>query len=339
MNSVSVTRPGKLYLCGEYAVVEGAHAVLLPTRVGLHVTLRAAEYDRIESSAWSEPKDITPKTLLSEEPWAQAWVVCERLRDLKALPKHPLHVRIDSDLDGPLGSLGLGSSGALTVALIEAYATFYGIPLTAMQLYQLAVIAQHKHRNTASFGDLACSAFATPLLYKRPDPQWLEEHRDDDLGVLLTLAWPGLVCQPLTVERLPLLVVNSQVKTDSNALVSQLKQHPLNATLISQIDRLSVDLAHALSTDLNAVPALIDAHHHALLTLTQPVHSDYWVSAYDDLLSHLSGLSYRVKVSGAGGGDNLIVWVQESDTLPALKQRLNTTRYPVLNNLIEGVWS
>lgn len=341
MSQIKVTRPGKLYLSGEYAVVEGAHAILLPTRGGLHVQIQPAARDRIESNQWTEsqPLALSDRYLYLEEPWFEAYAVCERLRELKALPKQTLSIRIDSDLDGPAGSLGLGSSGALTVAMIDAYAQFYRIPLTPMQLFQLAVIAQKKQLKTSSFGDCACSAFALPLLYRRPDLRWLEQHIEDDLGVLLTLNWPGVVCQLLDVHNLPFIVVNSLVKTESSHLVAQLKHTPLDAALIFEINRLSLDLADALTHDGSRVSALIKSHHRALMRLTQPVHTAYWVHAYDAILAALQTYRFSYKTSGAGGGDNLLVFPEHTDDITAMMQHLKTAGFPILNSMIQGVWS
>ena len=49
MKSVSIEKPGKLYLAGEYAVVKGYHAIILPSKWQLKVTISEQEHFSIMS--------------------------------------------------------------------------------------------------------------------------------------------------------------------------------------------------------------------------------------------------------------------------------------------------
>ena len=130
-NQITASAPGKLVLLGEYAVLEGAPALVLAVNRRAHVTLTPAAGD-----AW----EIVSPTLALEArlrlrngnvewsgtaPGALAWIATP-LRLFNHVERLPAcRIELDSDafyLDhaGTPIKLGLGSSAALTVALLGA---------------------------------------------------------------------------------------------------------------------------------------------------------------------------------------------------------------------------
>ena len=128
---VTASAPGKLVLLGEYAVLEGAPALVLAVDRRAHVTL-ARMYDDI----W---KIVSPTlqlqarlrvranytTWVDAAPAELAWTATLLTRFPQARHLTPCRIELDSDafyLDhaGARAKLGLGSSAALTVALLGA---------------------------------------------------------------------------------------------------------------------------------------------------------------------------------------------------------------------------
>ncbi len=127
---ITASAPGKLVLLGEYAVLEGAPALVLAVNRRAKVTLATSADDRWEiisptlglnASLRTGPRGVewsgTPSAELA---WLE--LLFEQLPFASALA--PCRVELDSDPfylhQGERAKLGLGSSAALTVALLGA---------------------------------------------------------------------------------------------------------------------------------------------------------------------------------------------------------------------------
>src|SRR5699024_11798407 len=71
---------------------------------------------------------------------------------------------------------GLGSSAAVTVAMIAALDEFYTLGLTQLERFKLALLATIAVSPRASGGDLAASTFGGWIRYTSPDRSALAEH-------------------------------------------------------------------------------------------------------------------------------------------------------------------
>lgn len=198
-----VTRaPGKLFVAGEYAVVEpGEPAVLIAVDRYLTVRLtESADVGRVHSReygrvplVWTRDGDAV-SIVLEHQPYdyvMSAIAVVERLRDELGLPPRYFDLRIESELDDARGrKFGLGSSAAVTVAVIAAMNEFYGLSLTRAERFQVALLATIRVVPTASGGDLAASTFGGWIRYTAPDRAALRAQLERH-GVAETLAGDG----------------------------------------------------------------------------------------------------------------------------------------------------
>ena len=179
-----VTRaPGKLYVAGEYAVVEpGEPAVLIA--VDRYLTVRLSESTgsgRIRSGEygsaaleWTRAADGVSMLLehQSADYVFSALQVVESLRDERGIPARYFDLDISSELDDAQGrKFGLGSSAAVTVAVIEALDQFYGLGLDSIERFKVALLATIRISPNASGGDLAASTFGGWVLYTGPRPR------------------------------------------------------------------------------------------------------------------------------------------------------------------------
>src|SRR5699024_12141449 len=84
----------------------------------------------------------------------------EELRETRGLPPASYDLHIASELTAGEGrKLGLGSSGAVVVATIDALARLYDLPLTLTERFRLAVCAIIQISPRASGGDVAASTY------------------------------------------------------------------------------------------------------------------------------------------------------------------------------------
>ena len=149
---ISVKAPGKLYIAGEYAVVEtGQPAILVALDQFVYVNLeKSNDLGSIISKQYKENslywkregnqiifdnRDNPFHYILS------AINLVEEYAQSLGKKMEFYHLKIDSELDSPDGKkYGLGSSAAVTVATIKALSEFYELNLSKEHLFKLASI-------------------------------------------------------------------------------------------------------------------------------------------------------------------------------------------------------
>ena len=208
--------PGKLFIAGEYAVVEpGEPAVLVA--VDRHLTVRLTEAGgpgRVRSGrsmlAWRHAGDGVAVVTGRNDYVTAAIGAVESLRAARGLPARYFDLDLTSDLTDTDGrKLGLGSSSAVVVAIMAALDRFHGLALTPLQRFRLALLATIEVSPNASGGDLAVATFGGWIHYTSPDRDALVARRAE-VGLAETLdsdAWDGCGVTPLpSPESLQLLV-------------------------------------------------------------------------------------------------------------------------------------
>ena len=136
---VSASAPGKLVLLGEYAVLEGAQALVLAVNRRVHASLSPSSSDAWEIVSPTLQRETRLQFVRGEASWIGAapaelaWIVA-LLREFppaERLP--PCRIELDSDAfylghAGARVKLGLGSSAALTIALLGALHACANLP-------------------------------------------------------------------------------------------------------------------------------------------------------------------------------------------------------------------
>ena len=166
---ISQSAPGKLYIAGEYAVVEPGHQALL-VAVDRFITVRVtpAEHTGRITSALYETRYLTwyrsPDGTVVVERQSNDYVV-SAIRHVEQVVREGgrelrfFDLDVHSELAEPDGrKLGLGSSAAVTVATVRAVAGFYDLPLDDLAVraleHGLPVIGIGDGGNEAGMGAL-----------------------------------------------------------------------------------------------------------------------------------------------------------------------------------------
>ncbi|TPW71506.1 phosphomevalonate kinase [Schumannella sp. 10F1B-5-1] len=188
---IEMRAPGKLFIAGEYAVVEpGQPSVLIAVDRYLTVTLtesrdagsvHSPEYGQIPL-VWR--RDDDGLTLDREHhPYDYVMSVLatvEQLRGELGIPARFYDLRVQSELDDASGrKFGLGSSAAVVVATVHALDRFYGLGLTRRERFKLGLLATIQVSPNASGGDVAASTFGGWIRYSAPDRSVLREQLGD----------------------------------------------------------------------------------------------------------------------------------------------------------------
>ena len=314
--------PGKVLICGEYAVLEGAPAVVMAVDSYARVTLQPTDVEGVVSlhapdiqldSARTLPRTVWSTSqpvwdALSDEQQQRLPLVNEVLAHLgtETLLENGLHMQLSTpDFFDPLGQgkLGLGSSAALTVALMGALQHFYRLPSVGVQETIIRHRAQQNGRGSGV--DIAASRqgglLAYQLVNERPNVQ--------------PLIWPNnLVWRAIWVGKpastgdflARLAQWQTQFPQRYQAIMAELTHS--SHTIISV---LSAAQGHLTSSQQTELLSLLQHYGQQLDALGLASGLDI-VTQEHRMLMQLAE-KYRVvyKTSGAGGGDIGLVFARE----------------------------
>lgn len=346
MNDTTVRVPGKLYVAGEYGVVAGrSHAIVLPTKLCLSVHVSDALENTISSTQWKESVDFEwvednlPE--IHQGPWADSLRLTYRYLKHLGVAWKPCSISIESELDrNAAKKWGLGSSGALTVALIDGVLRHHEIIVEKITLYQLCVFAQISHLEETSFGDIACSVEQKPLLYHMPSRDFLRTLDVQGPFEAMNKPWPALVIETLQAPPMEVLVWNTGVPAQSHKLVKQVLSHQNKRwfhRLTERIEMSVQDLKTAWTTaDPMNLHNAVKRHHLALLKLSRKTGAKLVIPAMKDLAKNAKSRLAAWKFSGAGAGDNVLLFPKTEADRVALRRELPEGMSD-LTAFIEGV--
>jgi mevalonate kinase len=150
---------GKAILLGEHAAVYGRPALAVPVQaVHAHAEVSGFEGNRVHVEA----PDIGVDTYLDQLPEKRPIAKAIRLAMQEADVTGGIQVRVTSDI--PRAS-GLGSSAAVSVAIIRAICEHFGRDIAADRVAQIAFEVEKLHHGDPSGIDNTVVAFEIPVLF------------------------------------------------------------------------------------------------------------------------------------------------------------------------------
>jgi len=323
--------PGKLFIAGEYAVVDpGNPAILLA--VDRYLTVRAERRSgpgRVFSSAYPAPREWRRRghgaafADGSTDYLTAAIGAVEELRETRGLPPASYDLHIASELTAGEGrKLGLGSSGAVVVATIDALARLYDLPLTLTERFRLAVCAIIQISPRGSGGDVAASTYGGWIRYTSPDRERVASAASE-AGVAAAIAaddvWAGCEVTPIAPPVLPLFVGWTASPADTDALVAASTGEPAHYPTFHTESAAAVENIRTASTPAELLDAVTDARRVLMrfaaargVLIETPA-----LTALCDAAERHGGAG---KTSGAGGGDCGIAFAPADAATQILKE-------------------
>lgn len=255
MTQVQASAPGKLYIAGEYAVVDGSAAIV--AAVNRYVTVKVddenlpalapesrkyygvivSEKENYKPIFWTRSSDGSIE-ILGDEKYAYV-LAAMRVIDSYAsecfapnMDRKSYNLHISSELDDAKSGrkYGLGSSAAITVATVCALCKWYGLKPDVPTICKLSLIASSMVKKSGSGGDVAASSCGGWILYRAYDREWLESEfgliksGESDFSKLLRKKWPRLEFKRINVSKtLKLLVGWTGSPASSAQLVSSVE--------------------------------------------------------------------------------------------------------------------
>lgn len=319
-----VAAPGKLYVAGEYAVVSpGQPAILIAVDRYVTVTVTQAKpaataAPTAHTVAYEHGLTAAANNNFGTDYALAAWLVMDELRAERGLARRAADLHFSSTLRSDSGEkYGLGSSGAVTMAVVTAFNELYDLRLSVVEKIQLGILASIEISPKSSGGDLAAGALGGWVYYQAPDRQNLARVLTD--GGSVTEAMTGPAWIPMRARRIPtpadvqVLIGWTGSPAETDQLVTQATSNgngldwengflrPSAANVNSLVLALSEEkfpLIHARIRTARKLLARMAANTATLIETPQ-------LTALIETVELTEGVS--AKTSGAGGGDCGIV--------------------------------
>lgn len=329
---ITVTAPGKLYIAGEYAVVEAGHpAILAAINHFVKASITPAEqtgaiisrqypdfvlHFRHEGTTLVCDQDDHPFGFV-----VAALKLTEQFAHSRGKQLTPFKLVIDSNLDSQDGKkYGLGSSAAVTVATVKAVAQFYALNLTKSETFKLAALAHFSVQGNGSLGDIAASVYGGFIAYHSVDRTWLmTAFNRHSLADLIAMPWAALKITPLTLPaNLQLMVGWTGAPASTAQLVSAVgtstAAHPAAyLQFLAETAQCVSAIAHGFATnDTAAILAGITHNRQLLRQLGQLADVAIETPLLTQLCESAEQLGGAAKSSGAGGGDCGIALIERT---------------------------
>jgi phosphomevalonate kinase len=282
MNKVVASAPGKAVLCGEYAVLDGAPAVCmaLDRRARVTVTPCEGEWIRVSAPGYTAVEGllrVVGETLEWSQGASEFALVDAVLRTTGAIPERVVSIELDSNAfrDGASNEkIGIGSSAALTVALLAALRG-------TEDVFADAIGAHRQLQQGAGSGvDIATSVHGGLLEYRMAAAE------------VTALQWPA---------GLQYRLVWSGVAADTRAKLAQL-DNTAESKARTELLQAAIAMATAWSSAtrvLNEYPAYIEC----LRRFSVDHGLGIFDAGHDELCKAAADAGLVYKPCGAGGGD------------------------------------
>lgn len=320
---VKASAPGKLYIAGEYAVVEPGHPSIV-IAVDRFITVQLEEADECgtirslqygnEAIQWKrkqsrlvlEEKNESFSYVLAAIHIAEQWLK----ENGKRLSFY--HLLIESELDSESGQkYGLGSSGAVTVAVIRGLLRYYKVKDSDELVYKLAALAHLSLGSNGSFGDLAASSYTGWIAYSSFDReivrQWM---KNQTITEVVKREWPSLSIERLAPpKQLHLVIGWTGSPASTTNLVDKVKGIQTESAT-SYADFLSESkecvqrmIASFREENLSSIQMEIRKNRSLLNQLREITGVVIETPALTQLCETAEEYGGAAKSSGAGGGD------------------------------------
>ena len=282
MTGVSASAPGKLVLCGEYAVLDGAPAVCMAVnrRAKVKVTNFDGESHRVSAPGYSsiEGRFVIDGSTVA---WSQGeddyHIVDAVWRSVAPVAAGALSIELDTKafVDEASGKkIGIGSSAALTVALTAAL----------LQSGDVLEPALHAHRlfqhGAGSGADIATSVSGGLIQYSR------------QTATVSSLRWPvGLAYRPIWSG----VPANTRVKLETLEKTG----YRASRTALFKAAENMADAWRSAANVMSQYPAYIEA----LQQFSVDHDLGIFDAGHEQLVTDAAAAGLVYKPCGAGGGD------------------------------------
>lgn len=197
-NSVYGVGYGKLYIAGEYAILEDCSSAILTT-VDKKITATVSynkENTVIKDNLFNEKINL-------EEENSNFTLIKKLILFIQKYcnKKDHFYLEIDNELYSNNNKYGLGSSGAVLVAITKALLSYYNKTYNNLKIFKLLAIFCLKNNISGSMGDIAASCSKGLVYYKKFQKQFvLDLINTKSISEAIAIKWPCLSLENIYSE-------------------------------------------------------------------------------------------------------------------------------------------
>jgi phosphomevalonate kinase len=345
--SIRVKVPGKLILLGEYAVLEGANALVASVDRFVHATISASKHDycQLFSSLTSDPirilinrkGEFVPDHGQSDELIKTMQFslliineLSKKIRESGLLIK-PFDLQIDTSqfyIEANTMKLGLGSSAALTVSIIFAISCFLSIEddlfSNDYDLFRFACDTHFKAQGNRGSGiDIAASVFGGINIYNV-----ISIDRDGENQEISTIS---------VAEDLYILPVWTGVSASTRELLSQVDKFrgDFEKEYQDMMSRLMVlsETGCVIYKEKNCSDFLdiVQDYYKVLKDFSSRSKIPIISNIHENIAEIVSSTGGVYKPSGAGGGDIGLAFSDSKEVIDNVKKALMEKNIEILS--------
>lgn len=320
---ITAKASGKLYIAGEYAIVEkGYPAIIASVDKYVTVSLEASQKEgTLNSNRFTD-------NLIHWNRENGRFQIDNRNNQLEfiisaincvedyayQLGKKMSYFNIDikSELDSENGKkFGLGSSAAVSVATVRALSKFYELSLDNITIFKLAALSHLSVQGNGSLGDIAASTYGGVIFYTSPDRNWLiNSLKKESLNTIVNQDWPYLSIESLEMPSDSKLLIGwTGSPASTSILVEQISYSKAQKLKLYdkflQDSKLCLDRMHEgfLNADIFAIQGQIKRNRELLNKLSMITNVVIETEKLSELCDIAEEFGGSAKSSGAGGGD------------------------------------
>ncbi|MDR9414760.1 MAG: hypothetical protein RI564_00660 [Gracilimonas sp.] len=337
--TINVSSPGKLILLGEYAVLEGAPALVAavnrPCDVQIDTLYNSTFQVRTPNLNIPEIQftldsdgDAYFRTNVDAETEEQLrFVLCILKYVTQKVGKIPgarIEINTSSFYHRVTGhKFGLGSSAALTVSLLSGLMDYLGVEMSSYDLYREAFQAHRYAQGKMGSGvDIAASATGGILSYTMPDnpddPNGTIKRIDRPTDLYMSCIWAGYSASTRHFVR----SVNTFKEENPAAYNS----------IITKMADLSKEGVKTFGAgDTSAFLQVISDYAECERELGKQSGTEIMSDVHEEIYSIVENQGGTYKPSGAGGGDIGIAFCNDQETMYKIKRAINESVFDLMN--------
>ncbi|WP_026399578.1 phosphomevalonate kinase [Acholeplasma equifetale] len=337
--------PGKLFIIGEYSILKpGNEAILVAVDRFIKVQIQESKVYEFESEyghfKWML-SDGLPVVMYDTMKHVKAAIHISHtyLKHLNIEPKiYKINLRSEL-MNEKNQKYGLGSSGAVIVAVIKAILKYHGLELKSLDIFKLSVLAQIEVNDVTSGGELAASIYGGWILYQRYDLIWVLNHKGK-IDELMNLEWPLLKIEKLPKPNFDLAVCYSGISKITNEYtdkITEFSSSPWYSNFLNKTHIIVAQFKEAfVRNDYASIKLYTNFYREALLELENEAGIIIESEPFKHMIESANKLGYVAKTSGAGFGDCGFALVHDKENL---NQLFETWKNKNLEPLNLKVWS
>ena len=305
---------GKLYLAGEYAILED-YASALITSVPKKITVFVEESDK---TTIFDTINKTSVGLFEEN--SNFTLVQQFIQFLTEYTNSDktFALTIFNELHSDDKKYGLGSSGAVLVAISRAILSFENITYNDLTIFKLVALFNIKHNLSGSMGDVAASINDGITFYQKFNAEFVNEmiRQNKSVKEIINTNWDGLLIEKIQPKAdLSILARWTGEAVDTKEHVKLWKQHKDN---YKEEFKVFVETSNHLVKTLKDNLVETDASN-ALNTINKLRENLLYLESFSKIPMETNAMKNYInshsagKQSGSGSGDIVLGFEKNND--------------------------